>query len=108
MCKNAQLEPHLQPLGNAVINLRLATTSSEVRLDMKAGGFSSRRETAFFDVRVTHVNSKTNQGKPTAAIFKERESEKKRKYQQKVLEVEMGSFISLIFGTNGEMGEECK
>ena len=64
--------------------------------------------TAFFDVRVTHVNSKTNQGKPTAAIFKEQESEKKRKYQQKVLEVEMGSFTPLIFETNGGMGQECK
>ena len=56
---------------------------------------------------MTHVNSKTNQGKPTAAIFKEQESEKKRKYQQRVLEVEMGSFTPLIFGTNGGMGEEC-
>ena len=95
-------------MGNAVMNLRLATTSSEVRLDMKAGGFSSRRETAFFDVRVTHVNSKTNQGKPTAAIVKERESEKKKKYQQRAPEVEMSSFTPLIFGTNGRMGEECK
>ena len=57
---------------------------------------------------MSHVNSKTNQGKPTAAIFKEQESEKKRKYQQRVLEVEMGSFTPLIFGTNGGMGEECK
>ena len=65
--------------------------------------------TAFFDVRVTHVNSMTNQGKSTAAIFKEqRVSRKKRKYQQRVLEVEMGSFTPLIFGTNGGMGEECK
>ena len=64
--------------------------------------------TAFFDVRVMHVNSKTNQGKPTAAIFKEQESERKQKYQQRVLEVEMGAFTPLIFETNGGMGEECK
>ena len=41
-------------------------------------------------------------------IFKEQESEKKRKYQQRVLEVEMGSFTPLIFETNGGMGKECK
>ena len=75
---------------------------------MKAGGFWSRRVTAFFGVRVTHVNSKTNQGKPTAAILKDGKSEKKRKYQHRVLEVEMGSFTALIFGTNGGMGEERK
>ena len=48
---------------------------------MKAGGFWSGGVTAFFDVRVTHVTSKTNQGKPTAVIFKEQKSEKKQKYQ---------------------------
>ena len=56
---------------------------------------------------MTHVNSKTNQGKPTAVIFKEQESEKKRKYQQKVLEVEMVSFTPFLFGTNSGMGEEA-
>ena len=108
VCKNVQVEPHLQPLDNEVMNLRSATTSSDPRLDVKASGFWSRGETAFFDVKVTHVNSKTNQEKPTAAIFKEQESEKKRKYQQRVREVKMGSFTPLIFGTNGGMGEECK
>ena len=77
-------------------------------MTVKAGGFWSRGVAAFFDVRVTHVNSKTNQGKPTAAIFKEQESEKKRKYQQRVLEVKICSFTPLIFGTNGGTGEECK
>ena len=108
MCKNIQVESHLQPLDNEVMNLRSATTSSDTRLDVKAGGFWSRGVTTFFYVRMTHVNSKTNQGKSTAAIFKEQESEKKRKYQQRVLEVEMGSFTPLIFGTNGGMGEEYK
>ena len=60
--------------------------------------------TAFFDVRVTHVNSRSNQDKPTAMIFKEQENEKKRKYQQRVLDVEM----VLVFGTNGGMGVECQ
>ena len=68
---------------------------------------ASRGVTAFFDVRVTHVNSNTSQGKPTAAIFKEQETDK-RKYQQRVLEVEIGSFTPLIFGTNGGMGKECE
>ena len=41
-------------------------------------------------------------------IFKEHENEKKRKYQQRVLDVEMGSFTPLVFGTNGGMGTECQ
>ena len=43
---------------------------------MKAGGFWSRGVTAFFDVRVTHVNSKCNRGKATSTIFKGQEEKK--------------------------------
>ena len=46
---------------------------------------------------VTHVNSKCNQGKTTTTILP----------QQRVLDVEMGSFTPLVFGTNGGMGADC-
>ena len=99
---NVEVEPQLQPLDNERFNLRSAVTSLEARRDFKAGGFWSRGVPAFFDVRVTHVNSKCNQGKTTPTIFKEQEEEKKRKYQQRVLDVEMGSFTPLVFGTTVE------
>ena len=108
VCTNVEVEPRLQPLDNERFNIRSAVTSLEARLDIKAGGFWSRRITAFFDVRVTHINSKFNQSKPTSTIFKEQEDEKKRKYQQRVLDVEMGSFTPLVFGTNSGMGTECR
>ena len=79
----------------------------KARLDMKAGGFWSSVVTAFFDVRVTNVNSKCNQRKATSTIFKEQGEEKTRKYQQRVLDVEMGPFTPLVFGTNGGMGADC-
>ena len=49
-----------------------------------------------------------NQGKETSTIFKEQEEEKKRKYQQRVLDVEMGSFAPLVFGTNGWNGSRLQ
>ena len=104
---NVEVEPQLQPLDNERFNLRCAVTSPEARRDLKAGGFWSREITVSFDVRVTHVNSKSNQGKATPTIFKEQEEEKKRKCQQRVLDYKMGSFIPLVFGTNGGMGDEC-
>ena len=107
VCTNVEVQPQLQPLHNERFSLRSAVTSPEARLDFKAGGFWSRGVTAFFAVRVTHVNSKYNQGKETSTIFKEQEEEKKRKYQQRVLDVEMGSFTPLVFGTNGGMGADC-
>ena len=77
-------------------------------MDIKAGGFWERAVTTFFDVRVTHINSKCYQSKPTSEVFKEQEEEKKRKCQQRALDVEMGSFTPLVFGTNGGMGNECR
>ena len=105
---NVEVEPQLQPLDNERFNLRSEVTSPEARLDMKAGGFGSPGVTAFFYVKVTHVYSKCNQGKATCTIFKKQEDEKKQKYQQRVvLDVEMGSFTPLVFGTNGRMGADC-
>ena len=57
---------------------------------------------------VTHVNSRSNQGKHTATILKEQENEKKRKYNQKVMDVEIRTFTPLVFGTNGGMGLDCQ
>ena len=95
-------------MDNERFHLRSAVTSSEARLDIKAGGFWARGVTTFFDVRVKHVNSKCYQSKPTSEMFKEQDEEKKRKYQQRVLDIEMGSFTPLVFGTNGGMGNECQ
>ena len=85
VCTNVEVKPQLQPLDNERFNLRSAVTSRKARLDFMAGGFWSRGVTAFFYVRVTHVNSKYNKGKATSPIFKEQEEEKKRNYQQTVL-----------------------
>ena len=80
VCTNVEVEPQLQPLDEEQFNLRSAVTGQ----DFKAGGFWSRGVPALFDVRVTLVNSKCNQGKTTSTIFKEQEEEKQRKYQQRV------------------------
>ena len=76
VCANFEVEPRQQPLDNERFNLRSTMTSPEARLDTRAGGFWSRGVTGFFDVKVTYVNAKCNQGKATSTIFKEQEEEK--------------------------------
>ena len=92
---DVQSEPRLIPVTKEHMKLKTANTNDESRLDIKARGFWRRGETAFFDIRVTHVNSRTNK-------------EKKREYLERVLHVEHGSFTPLVFGTNIGMGEESK
>ena len=108
VCKNVQLEPHLLPLEGESFDLLTANKSEEARLDIKANGFWRPGQTAFFDVRVTHVNSTTNINHDTEKIFQLNEAEKKRQYLQRVLEVEHASFTPLVLGTNGGMGKECR
>ena len=79
-----------------MFNLRTANTSEEARLDIKASGFWQHGQTAFFDVRVTHVNSMTNTNHNTKTVFREHEQAKKREYMQRVLEIEHGTFTPLI------------
>ena len=107
-CTDVQSEPTLMDLDNEQMKLKSATMESESRLDIKARGFWQHGVNAFFDIRVTHTNSKTNHNKTTKQIFRNNEMEKKRKYMERILEVEHATFTPLIFGTNGGMGVECE
>ena len=108
VCKDVEAEPHLIPVTGERMALRTANTNDESRLDIKAKGFWQRGQTAFFDIRITHVNSTSQKNKTTSAIFRSHEEAKKREYLQRVLEIEQGAFTPLVFGTNGGMGEECR
>ena len=83
-------------------------TSPGAQLDIKAGGFWTWGVKAFFYVRVTLLNSCSNQNKSTLTIFKGQKQEKKRRYQQRVLNSQLGTFTPLIVGTNGGMGTESQ
>ena len=43
----------------------------------------------------------------TSKTFHQHEQAKKREYNERVLEIEHGTFTQLIFGTIGGMGQEC-
>ena len=108
VCKDVAAEPHLITLTNEVFQKKTANKSEGARLDIKAKHFWQHGQTAFFDVRVTHVNSTTQREKDTKTIFRTHEQEKKREYLERILQVENGSMTPLIFGTNGGLGEECQ
>ena len=107
VCHDVQSEPQLIPVTNEHMRLKTANTNDQSRLDIKANDFWRRGLTAFFDIRVTHVNSQSNKNQETPAIFRKHETSKKREYMERVLEIEHGSFTPLVFGTNGGMGAEC-
>ena len=104
VCKDVKVEPELLPIGNSENQSR--NHAEKARLDVSAVGIWSSMERTFLDVRVMHPNSPTYIEKTPEQIYLQHEREKKRTYNDRVLQVEKGSFTPLIFSTTGGMGPE--
>ena len=77
----------------------------EARLDVSARGFwGCRYQRSFFDVRVFNPSASSYRNTAVASLYRRFEREKQRRYEQRVREVEMGSFTPLVFSTFGGMG----
>ena len=73
---------------------------------MHACGFWGSRQNAFFDVRVFHPNAQGHYNSNFSTVYRHHEMMKKREYGDKVWEVELASFIPLVFLTTGGIGRE--
>ena len=110
VCQNVALEPVLTPLDSEQFHLRTTSTDNAARLDIKAGGFwsGSLFDTTFFDVQVFNPFVVSCGAAPTlAARYRRQELMKKRQYEQRLREVEGGSFTPLVFSTTGGAGPQA-
>ena len=98
----------LIPLSNETFQNKTANKSEEARLDISANGFWIKGQKAFFDVRVFNLFASRYNNQNLNKCFKNNEEEKKRSYNERVLQVQNGSFTPLVFSINGGMGRECK
>lgn len=108
VCKDTRVEPQLQKLSGEVLHERTANRSDEARLDISARGFWTTGQVAFFDVRVFYPNAKRHVSQSLTQCYVANETEKKRMYNSRVMEVEHGTFTPLVFSTNGGMSRECR
>jgi hypothetical protein len=105
VCRDVQIEPVLLPTQE---ELRNGTNTAErARLDISARGLHRQNEKTFFDVRITHPNCDTQKDKSLSQIYADHEAEKKRTYNDRVIQVEKASFVPLVFTTSGGLGPEC-
>ena len=105
VCHNVAVEPHLQPLSGETLDGASSITQDGARLDVAADGFwGSRFERAFFDVRVFNPYAPSNQHSSLQACYRKHENLKKRAYDQRIREVEHGTFTPLVFSCTGGMG----
>ena len=95
VCKDVDIEPQLLPVTGETFDNRTANTSNEVRVDIKSRGFWVRGQQTFFDVRVFDPNANRYLNKALPQCYIQYEKEKKRQYNDRVLEIYPGSFTPL-------------
>ena len=106
VCKDVQVEPVLLPANKEELSLRTISGPS-ARLDIAARGVWSNNEKTFFDVKLTHVNTVSNKNKSLSQIYRTNETGKKNDYNERIMNVEKGTFTPLVFTTTGGMAPEC-
>ena len=106
VCKDVVDEPGL--LNITTEQLPKGTKIADgARLDVSMRGFWTPLDRTFTDIRVLHPQAPSNCKKNLYQMYRSHESEKKRKYNARVLQVEKASFTPLVFSTTGGMGGEA-
>ena len=109
VCSNVGVEPALQPLGGERMDHRTANSEDNARLDIKADNFWNRdRQSAFFDMRVFNPLAPSYRNQTLTSCYRRNEQEKRRAYDQRVREIEHGSFTPLVFSASGGMGPAAR
>ena len=94
----------MQPLEGGIIN---GLTGVDAKPDVRARGFWREGKNAFFDMRITNTNSEFQRHLTSEKIFTIHEKEKKRQYNNRIMNLEHGTFTPSVFSVNGGMVKEC-
>ena len=103
--KEVRVEPQLQSLTGKPFAPSTAT-GNEVRLDVCARGFWQAGQKAFFYVRVFNPNARKYAKQELWKTYQLNEKEKKRLYNERIVQVKHGTFTPLVMSATGGMGRE--
>ena len=106
VCHDVCIEPRLQKLTGESLNERVANTTDEARLDISARGFWTTGQLAFLDVRLFNPISKRYVDHELSRAYVMNEKEKKKMYNERVMQIEHGSFTPLVMSATGGMCRE--
>ena len=106
VCRDVKTEPALLPLDN---ELDISGNVKEkARADVSGIGVWSTYERTFLDIKIVHPNAPSHRHKPIDKIYEYAENEKKAAYNERIIQVEKGSFTPIVMSTFGGMGVEAK
>ena len=104
VCKDVKIEPDLIPVGEQELS---GTTADRARLDVSGVGVWGTHERTSLDIKIIHPNCSSYAGMEIEIAYVHHENIKKRKYKERILNVEHGSLTPIIFSTSGGAGPEA-
>ena len=107
-CTDVTIEPHLLPITGEKFKYKSANTEDQARLDVSARKVWVDMDKTFLDIRVFNSRADSNIKKSLNSALASHEKEKKRVYNERILEVEKASFTPIVFSTTGTMGREAE
>ena len=84
-----------------------ANATDGARSDITAMSFWNPLCKAFFDVQVLNPLADSNRSQEIPQMYRSHEMTKKRQYNQRIIEIEHGTFTPLIFSCSGGSGIEA-
>ena len=105
VCPNVGVEPQLQPLSGEKFPLRNTNIEDNARLNIRAQNFWDKsKRTTFFDVRVFNLHAPSNCSSSSDTSYRRHKWKKRRSYEQRILEVEHGTFTPRVLSSSGGWG----
>ena len=107
VCQDVRVEPPLIQTNGRTFEHRSANTAEDARVDVSARGFWTRGQRAFMDVRIFNPMAQSNRDQDLLAAHRRNEQDKKREYDERIREVEQGTFTPLVFTSSGGMAPQA-
>ena len=97
ICKDVRTEPQLIPIESDYRRERQTdSTEEKARLDVSCVGIWSPLQRTFLDVRIVHPCAASYINTPLKNLFKTHEQQKKRKYNNRVINIEKATFKPMV------------
>ena len=104
--KDIRKEPCLLPVSGESLPAG-SNIKDGAKSDISALSVWSPLCKAFFDIRVLNTLASSNWTKDLTQMYIAHENEKKKEYNQRILDIEKGTFTPLVFSCSGGAGPEA-
>ena len=107
ICNDVQIEPQLESLSGKYFDAKTANKHEDAQLDISTRELWCYGQKALFDIRVFNPIASIYRNTPLSKCYTINENEEERQYNERIFQIENGSFAPLVMTSNGGFGREC-